>query len=109
MDDGLQQQVTTTTLIKVEAVISEIFLCFSGADKLIKIWNAEDMQLELTLAGHTLGICDITWSAADYLASASDDCTIRIWDVTTVHECSHLTTPLTSIKTLTLTATLSAG
>lgn len=38
-----------------------------------------------TLEGHSQGICDLAWTTdGAYLASASDDTTIRIWDVATV-------------------------
>lgn len=35
-----------------------------------------------TLSGHSEGISDIAWSAhSDYIASASDDNTVRIWNL----------------------------
>lgn len=38
-----------------------------------------------TFEGHTLGISDVAWSGdSDYIASASDDKTIRIWSLETV-------------------------
>jgi len=53
-----------------------------GADKLIKIWDATTGDIIQTLAGHSEGISDIAWSAhSDYIASASDDNTVRIWNL----------------------------
>lgn len=52
-----------------------------GADKLVKIWDADSGEIINTLEGHTEGISDIAWSSdGDYLASASDDKTIIIWN-----------------------------
>jgi hypothetical protein len=49
---------------------------------MIKIWSAYDGQIVRTLEGHTAGLSDIAWSSDSvFLASASDDTTIRIWNV----------------------------
>ena len=53
-----------------------------GADKLIKLWEIPSGEFIQTLEGHTEGISDIAWSFdGEYLASASDDKTIRIWSM----------------------------
>ena len=57
-------------------------LFLAAADKMIKIWSAYTGQIIRTLEGHTAGLSDIAWSTDNvYLASASDDTTIRIWNV----------------------------
>lgn len=63
----------------------EFFFCsriFQGADRIIKLWDAYTGQIIQTLEGHILGISDIAWSYdTEYIASASDDKTIRIWSL----------------------------
>lgn len=54
----------------------------TGAEKVIKIWNPENGEFIRDLSGHTQGLSDIAWSSDSvFLASASDDTTIRIWNV----------------------------
>jgi WD40 repeat protein len=56
-----------------------------GADKCIIIWNPIDGTREMTMKGHSAGISDIAWSPdSHYIASASDDTTLKIWDANTV-------------------------
>jgi COMPASS component SWD3 len=57
-----------------------------ASDKLIKLWDAYTGQIIRTLEGHTEGISDVAWSNdSEYLASASDDKTVRIWKPDTVN------------------------
>lgn len=56
-----------------------------GNDRLVKIWSPFTGELIRNLTGHTKGLSDVSWSSDSVnLASASDDTTIRIWDVETV-------------------------
>ena len=57
----------------------------AGAENVVKIWSPETGEFLRDLIGHTQGLSDIAWSSNSvYLASASDDTTIRIWNVQTV-------------------------
>lgn len=54
-------------------------------DKVVKIWSPFTGELIRNLSGHTKGLSDIAWSSdSANLASASDDHTVRIWEVDTV-------------------------
>jgi len=57
-----------------------------AADKLIKLWDSTTGEFIQNFEGHTKGISDIAWSSSsDLLASGSDDKTVRLWNVATVH------------------------
>lgn len=60
----------------------------AAADKLVKVWSVLTGVIIWTMEGHEEGLNDVAWSGdSAYLASASDDKTIKIWNVDSV--CVH--------------------
>ena len=60
-------------------------MCSSAADKTVRLWGAYDGKHERTITGHRQGISDIAWSQdSRLLVSASDDKTLKIWELATV-------------------------
>lgn len=72
--------------ISIRYPFQGLCLCLStGAEKVVKIWSVETGEFIRNLVGHTQGLSDVAWSSDSiYLASASDDTTIRIWNVHSV-------------------------
>ena len=57
----------------------------TGAENIVKIWDPQTGKHVKDLVGHTEGLSDVSWTFdSTRLASASDDTTIRIWNVEAV-------------------------
>eukprot|EP00877_Chromochloris_zofingiensis_P013230 jgi/Chrzof1/8160/UNPLg00207.t1 len=56
-----------------------------SSDGLVYIWNVDDVPdaPPLTLHGHTAEVTAVSWCPSDVLqlATAGDDCTVRVWNV----------------------------
>ncbi|KAK0629759.1 WD40-repeat-containing domain protein [Bombardia bombarda] len=63
------------------------WLCVAGADAKVKIYDVVEGKLVKTLVGHGGGINDLATSPGNpyIIASASEDTTVRIWSLATVH------------------------
>lgn len=61
------------------------FLYYLASDRTILLWDVNTNAFIDAFEKHISGISDISWSGdSQYLASASDDKTIRIWDIRSV-------------------------
>lgn len=59
-------------------------LASASADKTICLWNPHTGQCIEKFQGHTRGVSDVAWSSdSEWLASASDDTYVKIWDTST--------------------------
>lgn len=77
---GLIDICSSGIIIHALAILSN-----EGAEKLVKIWSPETGLFLRNLIGHTAGLSDLSWTHDSvFLASASDDTMIRIWDVESV-------------------------
>lgn len=58
------------------------FLASASADKKVHISRTSDGKLVTTLEGeHTLGVNDCAWITDSLIATGSDDCHVKIWDI----------------------------
>lgn len=57
----------------------------TGADATVKIWDTASGRLIHTFEGHLAGISTLAWAPdGQWIATGSDDKTIRLWNVNTV-------------------------
>lgn len=72
-------------LLHLKVTTNRLTSGVTANDRVVKIWSPFTGELIRNLNGHTKGLSDIAWSSDSvYLASASDDHTVRIWDVDSV-------------------------
>lgn len=60
---------------------------FTSADKAVKLWDCENGKFKKSITGHKFGLSDVCWSTdSRYLCTASDDRTLKIWDIDSVSD-----------------------
>ncbi|KAF2002364.1 WD40 repeat-like protein [Amniculicola lignicola CBS 123094] len=86
-DDGVDEQKPFYCLDWAQAGNGDPLLLISGSDPQIKILNARTGQLVNTFVGHGASVHSLAVSPIDtsVLASASDDCAIRLWTLEPEH------------------------
>lgn len=58
------------------------FLATASLDGTVALLSTSNFAVIATLRGHAAGVSDLSWSTESYyLCSASDDRTLRIWDI----------------------------
>ena len=58
------------------------YLLSTSSDQTLLLWDAVSGKCLRQFVGHTRGVNDVSWGAdGSFFASASDDTTVRIWDV----------------------------
>jgi WD40 repeat protein len=68
-------------VISVAYIPDDGWVIGGGLDALIRIWDESTGKFITYLSGHLLGVIRLSYAqAANFLASASDDATVRIWD-----------------------------
>jgi COMPASS component SWD3 len=54
----------------------------AAADRTVKVWHTSSGALVRDFVGHSQGVSDVAWSdQSEFIASASDDGTVRLWDL----------------------------
>lgn len=63
------------------------YLASGGADRMAKLWNAENLEPYKTLEGHTHHVNSVSWKCdSRQLLTASADTTTKLWDVVTAQQ-----------------------
>jgi WD40 repeat protein len=69
-------------IASIARIPGEDWISAGGRDSLIRIWDEATGSFVHHLSGHLLGVVRLSYSwTGGFLASASDDATVRIWDV----------------------------
>jgi len=58
-------------------------LAVAGADKRCTIYDTTSGSVLTTLTGHALGLNDCAWLSDRFVATVSDDKTVKVWDIET--------------------------
>ena len=87
-DTATWSQVVANPKVHVDTLTAFAFspdgtrVASASTDKLIKILDAETLEVRQTFEGHTSHVLDIAWNADDLsLASASADLKVKVWDL----------------------------
>lgn len=73
-------------MLAISCIVKFQFYSHIAVDKTISIYDTVSKSCKFVFEGHDKGINTITWSPdSRYLASCSDDKTIRIWNCEKVH------------------------
>lgn len=78
-----------------------------GADAIVRVWDTATGKLMYTFEGHLAGISTLAWSPdGQWIATGSDDKTIRLWNVNTVSDRHHRKLPSAIFTTKSFDLTL---
>ncbi len=76
------------------------WLASGGLDNNIMIWSLSSRTPHRVLTGHTSGVYEVAWANSSTLVSASDDRSVREWDISTATQQRRWTVsgPMTSLS-----------
>jgi len=74
LDEGI-------SIVSVVYIPGDDWIAAGGRDSLIRIWEVSTGNFVKHLSGHLLGVVRLSYSSVrNFLVSASDDATVRIWN-----------------------------